>query len=293
MRVFIKITSYLKWIGLLGLPIFFSDAKIWKFFWLFWLFAIIELLMMLPIFIQLLGQLIGMFAIPIINKPVPNVDNYNSKIDYSLPFTGEWAVINGGVDTELSHSWTINAQRYAYDFIKVNRELKSYSGDRNILENYLCYGQPITSPADGIVVEVSNKCQDSKIMPDHSTDPLIKDIRGNYIVIKHAEDEYSFIAHIKPDSFLVQKGDKVKRYQKIAECGNSGNTTEPHIHFHIQNRQGFVLSAGLPIKFKDINTDEIKDYDTYDKRISSPSFDYSTAKASYIHRGLIVSNKFE
>lgn len=92
----------------------------------------------------------------------------------------------------------------------------------------------------------------------NSTDPLIKDIRGNYIVIKHSENEYSLICHIKSNSFLVKKGDAVKRYQKLAECGNSGNTTEPYIHFHVQNRKGFVLSAGLPIEFKDIKVEKKK-----------------------------------
>lgn len=293
MRIFIKLASYLKWIGLFGFFGFIFDSLVWKILWGFWIFGLFELLFTLPIFIQSLGQLFAMFAIPIKNNPVPSVSNYKSDIQYSLPFKGKWTVVNGGVDKELSHSWSINAQRYAYDFIKLDDKLKSYNGDRKKLENYYCYESDIIAPADGIVVEVSNKCKDSKIMWNNSTDPLIKDIRGNYIVIKHSEYEYSLICHIKPNSFLVKKGDIVKRYQKIAECGNSGNTTEPHIHFHVQNRRGFVLSVGLPIEFKDIKVYKIEDYDRYDSRTIKSNFDYSMYKGKYIHRGQIVSNILE
>lgn len=98
------------------------------------------------------------------------------------------------------------------------------------------------------------------------------------------------VFQIKPNSFLVKKGDVVKRYQKIAECGNSGNTTEPHIHFHEQNRKGFVSSAGLPIEFKDIKVDKIEDYNRYDSRPIKSDFNYSMYKGKYIHRGQSVRN---
>lgn len=293
MRTLIKLSSYLKWIGLLGIPMFIYDAPIWKMLWAFWLFAIIEILLTLPIVIQSLGQLVAMIIIPLIHRPVPNLLNYKNKVEYSLPFTGEWLVVNGGVDKALSHSWGINSQRYAYDFIKTDNQLKSYKDDRKKLDNYYSYGRDIIAPADGMVVELSNKSKDSKMMWHHSTDPLIRDIRGNYIVIKHSDNEYSFIAHIKPNSFLVQKGDQVKRYQKLAECGNSGNSTEPHIHFHIQNRKGFVLSAGLPVKFKNIKVQKVKEYKNYDPRPTESKFDYSTYQNRYIHRGLLVSNFME
>ncbi len=78
------------------------------------------------------------------------------------------------------------------------------------------------------------------------------DVRGNYIVIQHSAQEYSTIAHIKKDSFCVKPGDKVFRGQVIARCGNSGNTSEPHIHFQIQQGKSFLFSAGLPIWFTNL-----------------------------------------
>ena len=290
MRFIIKIFSYLKYLGILGLPIFISDATIWKYLWLFWIFGILELLLTFPTFIQSLGQIFGMIITPIVFQPIPDVKNYKNKIEYSLPFKGEWLIVNGGVDRELSHSWSINSQRYAYDFVKINANLETHEGDSKKLENYFCYSDDVIAPADGVVVSVSNKCKDSHIMWNQSTDPFIKDIRGNYIIIKHIDNEYSFIGHLKPDSLLVNKGDYVNRYQKIAKCGNSGNTTEPHIHFQIQNRKSFMLSVGLPISFKNIETRKIENYEKYDPRPIESKFNYEKYKNIYIHRGLLAKN---
>lgn len=184
----------------------------------------------------------------------------------------------------------VNSQRYAYDFVKINEDIKTYEGDFKNLENYLCYSEDVIAPADGIVASISNNYKDSHIMWNQSTDPLIKDIRGNYITIKHSDKEYSFIAHLKPNSILVKTGDRVSRYQKIAECGNSGNTSEPHIHFQVQNKKSFIFSAGLPITFKDIVTKKIENYDKYDKRIIKSKFDYENYENKYIHRGMAVKN---
>lgn len=111
MRIIIKLTSYLKWVGLFGFFGFIFDSQLWKILWGFWIFGFFELLFTLPIFIQSLGQLFAMFAIPLKNNPVPSVSNYKSDIQYSLPFKGKWTVANGGVDKELSYSWSINAHQ--------------------------------------------------------------------------------------------------------------------------------------------------------------------------------------
>jgi murein DD-endopeptidase MepM/ murein hydrolase activator NlpD len=76
--------------------------------------------------------------------------------------------------------------------------------------------------------------------------------QGNHIIIRHSKKEYSLIAHLKPKSVTVKKGQKVKQGQVIAQCGNSGNTTEPHIHFQMNNGKNFFTTAGLPIKFKNV-----------------------------------------
>jgi murein DD-endopeptidase MepM/ murein hydrolase activator NlpD len=155
------------------------------------------------------------------------------------------------------------------------------------VSDFYCYGKKILAPADGIIVEVKNDYKDSKIMGNGKTDPLIKDIRGNYIIIKHAENEYSFLAHLMPNSILVSVGQPIKRKQPIAMCGNSGNTSEPHLHFHIQNGQNFFTSMGLPIHFQNIQATLFPNYSLYDKRLVKiePETDNT-----FISRGQSVRN---
>jgi murein DD-endopeptidase MepM/ murein hydrolase activator NlpD len=69
---------------------------------------------------------------------------------------------------------------------------------------------------------------------------------GNCVVIQHREGEVSVLAHLKRGSIVVKVGDNVKRGQLLGKCGNSGNSSEPHLHCHLQN--SLVLQDGLGIK---------------------------------------------
>lgn len=290
MRKAIQLSSKLKYLGLLGLPMVVSDLAIWRFMWLFWLFGIVEIILTFPVFCQQLYQLWGLIGFAFKKRSAQPDSDLVSNLEYSLPFAGEWLVLNGGINCELSHSWELYSQRYAYDFIKVNEQVESVQGDRTVLENYYCYAQMILAPADGIVQAISDRCADSKIMPDQSTDPLIKDIRGNFIVMKHAEQEYSVLCHLKPQSIRVQPGDFVKRLQPIAQCGNSGNTSEPHLHFQVQNSKNFFMADGIKIRFQAITGQPQPDYATIDPRPVLKE-DALYIGQPFIHRGLRVMNQ--
>jgi len=69
---------------------------------------------------------------------------------------------------------------------------------------------------------------------------------GNCVIIQHSKDEVSLLAHFKQGSIVVKPGDKVKRGELLGQCGNSGNSSEPHLHYHLQNSP--VLQDGLGIK---------------------------------------------
>ena len=88
MRTLLLWISRLKWLGLLGRPMFFSEQHIWKLFWLFWLFGILEIGITFPVLIASLRQMIGMAIVNKKNKPMPDKDNFTPKIKYSLPFHG-------------------------------------------------------------------------------------------------------------------------------------------------------------------------------------------------------------
>jgi len=222
------------------------------------------------------------------NFKLPSKENYVLKGNYILPFTGKWTVVNGGLTKKLSHSWGIVPQRYAYDFIIVDDEGKSSSGDRRSLNSY-CYDKDIIAPADGKVVALRDRYKDSFVDGKNAYCDA-SHIAGNYIVIKHNDSEYSTIAHFIPGSLKVKKGDVVKQGQVIGKCGNSGNSSEPHIHFQLQSGKSFFLSAGLPIAFTDIETQQKENYSVLDKRPCNDNLQAEGSK-SYIARGLEVQNK--
>ncbi len=289
MKVFIRFCSRIKYLGLLGFPSFFMDYKLFDFLWSFWLFGLIEIFYNFPVFVQSVKQLAGMLIILIhYGRELPDAETYRCKVQYSLPFRGNWTVVNGSIEKEFSHSWNLPPQRYAYDFIILNEEGRSYTGNKSDVGSYHCYGQEILAPADGEVVECRTGSKDSFMSTDGQIDCSAKDIRGNYIIIRHAKEEYSLLAHLKPDSVIVRKGDNVKRGQIIALCGNTGNSSEPHLHFQLQKGANFYTSPGLPIEFKEIEITSPAIYPNYDTRPVPASTD---PKSTYIARGQNVMNK--
>lgn len=220
-------------------------------------------------------------------KDINSIDGYVPKVEYALPFDGEWYTGSGGVTKNTSHSWEVLPQRFAYDFNIVDDEGKSYCGDKEDLRSYYCYGKDVLAPADGVVVSINNNFPDCRIMSDGQPDPDTPDIGGNRIIIKHSPNEYSAICHLIPKSVTVQKGQTVKRGDVIAKCGNSGNTTEPHVHFQVQNTARFYSCIGLPILFSNIQKRLYANYNGVDTR---PLPEKEDIKDGYIHRGLLVKN---
>lgn len=180
---------------------------------------------------------------------------YQQKSRCSLPFRGEWYVYNGGPDKATSHSWDVVAQRYAYDFVVVDGALRRWYREGGRLEDYRCYGAPILAPADGLVVEVRDDVRDAPGVGTGWVNSFTLDFRGNFVTIRHAEEEYSFLAHLIPGSIRVAVGERVSEGQEIGHCGNSGHSTEPHLHFHLQDRADFFEAAGLPVAFDGVSID--------------------------------------
>lgn len=178
--------------------------------------------------------------------PLP--DTYRQEVPYTLPFQGVWFVANGGSDPRTSHSWDLLGQRFAYDFIIVDEEGKSHRGEGRRLEDYYAFGAPILAPADGVVVAVENRHRDCP-WPG-VIDPFAWSALGNYVVIRHGEREYSLLAHLRRGSVRVRPGERVVRGQVVGECGNSGHSTEPHLHFSVQDGPHPFFSASLPVRYR-------------------------------------------
>ncbi|ACB83866.1 M23 family metallopeptidase [Natranaerobius thermophilus] len=279
-----------KYIGIFSVVLtFFFDSIVFSLLSLFAIFAIVEVVLDFSVHKAGILQYVGI----IINKikhgnKTPSISNYENEIEYSLPFKGKWIAINGSYTKEHSHSWSIPTQRYAYDFVIIDEKGKTFENELNKNKNYYCYDKDILAPADGEVVEVYNKAEDSIILKPGKFLSRSPHVAGNYIIIKHTENEYSTLAHLKKDSIRVNKGDKVLRGEVIAKCGNTGNSTEPHLHFQLQGGRSFYNSIGLPIKFRDIMIETPPmEYKKIDPRTTISKEEIIEG---YITRGYIVYN---
>jgi murein DD-endopeptidase MepM/ murein hydrolase activator NlpD len=203
------------------------------------------------------------------------IKNYEVKARYRLPFNGGWLIYHGGTTPETSHSWNVLNQRYAYDFVVSDNTYKRHTGAGFHVSDYKCYGKNILSAADGEVIKVVNGVKDSPFIGWFFINAMSKQAAGNHLIIKHEEGEYGFYAHLIKDSIPLKVGDKVIAGQFIGKCGFSGSTTEPHLHFHLQDTPSFYSSVGLPLKFENIAIDCVK-------------VDKST-----IQRGTVVNNVIE
>ena len=167
-----------------------------------------------------------------------------------LPFEGEWTVIWGGHTIEQNYHAMLRDQRFAHDLV-IQRNGSSHTGDGRKLTDYHCYGQRILAPGDGEVVWQRDSLPDQ---PIGSTDAM--NAVGNGVIIDHGTGEYSLLAHLQPHSLKVQVGQKVKAGDVIGLCGNSGNTSEPHLHYHVQNGPRPLESEGYPAFFNHLVIDD-------------------------------------
>lgn len=201
---------------------------------------------------QLLGSLV---AIVRNHGSLPGPGTYTRAARYRLPVEGTWTVVNGSPIKEYSHSWFPATQRYAYDFVITDAEGRSHpEGTDTRIENYYCYDQPVLAPADGIVVDVHDGDPELGRAGGFSH-PFKRSVTGNFVTIRHANGEYSNLVHLVPGSIEVEPGERVARGERIGRCGHSGNSSEPHLHFQLQDHPTFEVAAGLPVKFDDVAVD--------------------------------------
>ena len=178
----------------------------------------------------------------------PHLD-YQTRAHLRLPFDGEWFVFWGGRDIEQNYHASAKDQRFAYDFV-ITRDGASHSGDGTREADYFCWGRPVLSPAKAKVVSVERLLADNPPGITDATNPV-----GNHVILDLGNDEYALLAHLKANSITVEQGDDLAPGQAIGECGNSGNTSEPHLHFHLQDQPEFGEGFGLPAFFHDYSAD--------------------------------------
>ena len=172
---------------------------------------------------------------------------YQTKTELQLPFAkgDEWFVFWGGRTVELNYHTAYPDQRFAYDILAMV-DGSTHKGDGKSLDDYYCFDRVIVAPGAGRAISVENGLADNPPGVMDSANPL-----GNHVIIDHGNGEYSFMAHFKKGSVLPKQGQELKAGEPIARTGNSGNISEPHLHYHLQNTPTFGSGGqGLPAQFQ-------------------------------------------
>jgi peptidase M23-like protein len=175
----------------------------------------------------------------------------------AAPLEGDnWLAGNGPSNTSIHRRALIPieghayiSQRYAIDWVRLNPDGKTFAGDPKDNRNYRAYGAEIRAVADGMVTDTKDGIQQN-IPGDTRAVPMTLDtIGGNHVIMQIADNVFAYYAHMQPGSLRVKVGDHVRRGQVLGLVGNSGNSTEPHLHFHLCNANSELGCEGLPYAF--------------------------------------------
>lgn len=179
--------------------------------------------------------------------------NYKTKTVLELPFEDDWFINAGGKSLEQNHHFAPHRhQRYALDIVQRVNGRMIHTGDGTKNEDYYCFGKRLNAPGDGKIVAVVDGVEDN--VPGQRNEDQVW---GNYIIIDHLNGEFSCMVHFKKNSIIVAVGDTVVRGQEIGLVGNSGNSTGPHLHYHLQTTASRLTGVGLPIQFLDYYADDV------------------------------------
>jgi murein DD-endopeptidase MepM/ murein hydrolase activator NlpD len=171
-------------------------------------------------------------------------DGRPSAVRFRLPLDGAVSVAWGGAATAVNYHVVAPDQRWAYDLLVLENGL-SFRGSGLRLEDYLVYGRRIRSPAAGRVVMGVDGRLDEPIGAKWKGEEVL----GNHVIVQVAEGEFLFVAHLQQGSVAVRPGDTIDAGQTLGRVGNSGKSSEPHVHLHLQNTPTVHFGEAIPMYF--------------------------------------------
>ena len=196
----------------------------------------------ITLFINKNSKIDGLRIIPYVEEILPKITRNSTKL--ILPFKDEWTVNWGGDTEELNYHVQSKNQKNAFDFSIMDAKGKTFKTDRKTNEDFYAFGKELIAPCDGEIILAVDGVKDN-IVGEMNTFHT----GGNSIILKNATNEYLVFCHFKQNSIVVKQGQKVKQGQLLGLCGNSGNSSEPHLHFHIQNVESMNEATGVKCYF--------------------------------------------
>ncbi|WP_158702558.1 M23 family metallopeptidase [Kitasatospora sp. MMS16-BH015] len=156
--------------------------------------------------------------------------------EYHFPLRGSWYIVQGG-GRSLNHHAGHPEQRGALDLVRTGS-----GGPRREPEHYPAYGEQVFAPCAGVVVAAVDGIEDQRPGTLRYAPAY-----GNHVFIETADGVLVKLAHLRPGSVRVTAGQAVAAGELLGEVGNSGNSTEPHLHLHAER-----AGLGLDLRFTGI-----------------------------------------
>lgn len=179
------------------------------------------------------------------------------------PVAGRWEGLNSPASKVPSHGTHAYGQAYAVDLVHapegVDRPRFGQAGAAFLPpERFPGFGQPVLAPADGLVVRAVDRRRDHRsrsswlalalflveAVPREAAGPT--GVLGNHVVLRLADGTHFVLAHLRRGSVAVRVGEHVAAGAVVARCGNTGNSTEPHLHCQRQDVASVFLATGMP-----------------------------------------------
>jgi murein DD-endopeptidase MepM/ murein hydrolase activator NlpD len=139
------------------------------------------------------------------------------------------------------------AQRFAIDWVQLKTADATFTGDPKDNRNYKAYGADVLAVSDATVAAIKDGIPENVPGENSRAVPItMETMAGNHIILDLGGGNYCIYAHLQPGSLKVKTGERVKRGQALALLGNSGNSTEPHLHFQVMDGPSPLGAEGLP-----------------------------------------------
>ena len=187
-----------------------------------------------------------------------------------FPLRGEWIAFNSPADRVPSHGTDMLGQRFAFDFIRVDRRkgwhvhpassLRANLVGFPVREAY-AWGQPVHMPFDGEIVDAHDGYPErTRVIPFREIAVAIKNavtfdpsrlrsVVGNFVLARSG-DTFAAFAHLTTGSVSVSRGQPVRSGDVIGRVGHTGNSTAPHLHFQLMDSPDVVTARGIPCAFR-------------------------------------------
>lgn len=188
-----------------------------------------------------------------------------------LPLRGEWSIERSPADRIPSHGTDLLGQRYAYDLVRTDHRRGLHVHPAGTLRWLLlggrtrdCYGwgQPVHAALDGVIVQAVDGVGERqwvhlvreswlavKTMVRFARgglDPIR--LAGNHVIMATGAT-YALYAHLAPGSVTVTRGQRVRVGEVLGRVGHTGNSTAPHLHFHLMDSADPLQAGGIPGAF--------------------------------------------